>query len=385
MTNRFGFGWTDIFIAPTRGLSLRYITILTFSLAIALRLVSYFGQLGASISDVSWGTVADASGWLPIHLSSLSLISKIIVFIGWWVGSLIVMTGMTAVSISELEKLKGNPFARIDQVVGAAWNRIRVVIVHDLLVWGVLLVMFLLCMSTGLPALIPGEILPSILYGILLLPALILAVLLLFVIVVWLIGRLAIPSIAACESSPTSFVLTVELFSAVMRQPYRWFGSFAYALVSGKLVSLFYGWFLFVAGTGLIQLGSVLAGDQLLRSCQTALERLPLDSSAFEILITGFPRWLSVPLDSVSRSWGSDGGTRFLANILLFLLLSIAGYWLSVVTVSLVRGMVVIRRSKDNRDLTQEAPYFGRDEHINPPLAGITTAGSTQSPATDAE
>ena len=102
-------------------------------------------------------------------------------------------------------------------------------------------------------------------------------------------------------------------------------------------------------------------------------------------MISGFPHWLSVPLESVSRNWGSDGGTRFLSYILLFLLLSIAGYWLSVVTVSLVRGMVVIRRSKDNRDLTLEAPYFGRDEHINPPLAGTTTAGSTQSPATDAE
>jgi len=377
------FDFRDVLQAPARALSAKQILVMTLSLCAGLVVFDIFTYLAYIVDGQPFGVVFGAFGLLPIGRPAVNADAAWVVF---WVGValtvLVVMMGLTAVSVINVELVRGNRFMSWTKAARFALARFKQLFLAELSI--ILFVVFIVGLFAllGLVSRIPyiGEWIYTVLFVI---PNFIIALFAVFIIFVFILTFLLMPAVAAAERHGEVFGVILETFSTIIRQPFRWLGYTVYSLVAAKVCSFVYAYFAFRAVqfmTGASMLGG---GNALNRLVKSGLSHLPASSEFAREIFNIFPGidfGFSLAYWSYPRT--SDPAGHLMSVMIFLVFASIIGYALAIVAAAQAHGFVVIRRQKDDYNVADEEPMFFTDEHVNPEIKVAGDEGQESSEAT---
>lgn len=363
-TAAFRYSIRDLFAAPKLALAPKNIVIATFFLGCAYDVLMLTSYLAMLIDGEKLSVAISVYGIFPPILHGYtSIISTLIAYVGYLFAFLFGLHGVMGISLVTLEDLRGNPFFSINDAIKQSFARMPQLLGALFAVGFLTLLLVGVLALFGLIARIPG--IGSWLWSLLLVvPNFILAVGL--VAMVYLIGSVAVsslPSIIAADKRKEIFGPVVELFSIVLRQPARWFSYTALALLLAKVASLVYAYVTVRAIELLSNTGAIVGGDSVAQAISGGMSHLPLTSRWMHALFSIYPgsEW-SISIVRLLGRYSTDPVSYFSAGMLFILFLTIPGYFLSVFSVTIVRGYVIILNAKDNRRITEEPPQFAKSD-----------------------
>ncbi len=361
------YNFTDILSAPARAVSARRILVMTVYLLMALLVYNAFTYIALTVAGEKPGLIWDVYGLLPfVWFSMESWLARLVFYAGIALSGLFVMMGMFSVAIIEIEEIRGNRFMSARKAIAFGFKRLGQVFASELAM--VLALAFLIGAGAllGLLTRIPylGEWIFAIFF---VLPNFLVAMLAMLVVAVLSVSVLLLPITAAAERHGQTFSAILETFSTIIRQPVRWVGYTAYALVSAKIFGFVYAYAAFRAIQFLVWTASLGGGsipDDLVRS---GLAHLPVRSDVAGFVFTLFP---GVDWGFTVTRYISTGGTSassYLMAVMLFVCFTtIIAYMLSTIATAQARTYVALRFRKDNYAIDAEKPLFFTDEWVNP-------------------
>lgn len=366
----FHYNFKDILSAPAPAFSAKRIFVMTLFLCAALAVYNLFTYLALSIDGEN---IEKASRiYLAFPFESFGF-DSIIAYYLYWVGVLVsvfvTMLGMFAIAAFEIESLRGHRFMGIKCAIGFTLNRIKQIFLSHLSIVSFLLLILLLVFLFGLVGRIPGvgEWIYSIFFVI---PGFILAIFTVFIFAVLIVSVLLLPAVAAADRNGETFNSILETFSTIIRQPVRWVLYTAFSGAAAKVCGFVYAYFAFRAVQFLTWGGSIGGGDKITELVKSGANNLPIRSDLANYTFNIFygVDW-GIDVAQWARGSFSDSAVSYLMAFMLFLIFaSIYGYMLSVMATSQARAFVIIRNLKDDYRITDEAPLFLVEEHVNPPI-----------------
>ncbi|HWR82071.1 MAG TPA: hypothetical protein VN285_02080 [Candidatus Deferrimicrobium sp.] len=371
------YDFRDVLLAPAKALSAKKIFLMTLALCVALVVYDAFTYLAVAISGESAGSFFAVYGLLPITwLSFSSVVARFVYILGVAGAVLAFMLGCFGVSALNVEEMRGNRFFATGGVMRFSLRRFTQLFLAELAI--VLFVAFivLLAFVLGLVARIPflGEWLYALFFVV---PNFIVALFCVFIIFVTIASVILLPAVAAAERHGEVFAVLLETFSTIIRQPVRWLLYTGYSLAAAKVCGFVFAYFAYRAVQFLSYSASLGAGNKVWRLLKSGMSHLPTDSRLVEQTCNIFPgiKWSF----SISR-WtygGGDQAAGYLMAVMLFLVFAIViGYMLAIVATAQARAFAVIRCVKDGYKISDEAPLFFQEEHVNPP---VEETGESQS------
>jgi hypothetical protein len=361
------YNFTDILAAPARALSARRILAMTVFLLFALLVYNAFTYLALTIAGERVGLIWDVYGLLPfVWFTFQSWLARIVFYAGIAVSGLSVMAGLFSVAIIEIEEIRGNRFLSARKAIALGLRRFGQLFSAELAI--VLALVFLVGAGAllGLITRIPylGEWIFAIFF---VLPNFLVSMLAMLVVAVLAISVLLLPATAAAERHGQAFSAILETFSTIIRQPVRWVGYTAYALVSAKVFGFVYAYAAYRAIQFLVWTASIGGGSVPVDLVRSGLAHLPVRSQFAQFVFNVFPG-----IDwgfSISRriATGGESASGYLMAAMLFVCFAtIVAYMLSVVATAQARTYVALRFRKDNYAIDAEKPLFFTDEWVNP-------------------
>lgn len=384
MKPQLHFTFRNIAAAPARALSAKQILVMTTALVAALvvyDLAFYLAHLaGGSKLSVVYKVYGFSPGLLP-GVPNLS--AKIIFGVGILISVFVVMLGMLGVAAITIEHIRGNRFFSAGEAFRFALSRAKTLFLCEAAI--LLFVTFIVAvfMGVGLIGRIPfaGEWLYSFF---LIFPLYFIALFTVLIVLIAQVSVILTPAIAATDRKGETFGLIVETFSTITRQPLRWVGYTAYAIVAGKLASFIYAYFAVRSVQGIVWATGLTDGGRMQKLVQTALSHLPVRSDIVSESLNVFPgiNW-GVSLIPFVQS-GDSVVSHVMAFMLFVIFLSVIAYFLCVITSTQVYGYVLIRYFKDGYRLDEESA-MGEADTSNTPDASMqkpsTSDNSTPDPA----
>ena len=281
---------------------------------------------------------------------------------------LCLMLGFLAVSVINIEELRGYPFLSARKAIRFALRRWRQVFLSELTLLLFLAAVVVAFALLGLVSRIPflGEWVFALTF---VLPAFVIALITVFVALVLQISVFLLPATAAADREGEVFNALLETFSTVMRQPVRWVGYTVYAVVAAKLCGFVFAYFGYRAVQFTVAASGLGGGrERLTELVQRGLSHLPADSDLVRETFNIFPgiHW-SFSIAPWTFGPRSDDVVGYVMAIMLFLIFaSVWGYTLAVVATAQVRGYAAIRFIKDEYRIDKEDSLFYKDEPVNP-------------------
>ena len=363
------YNFRDIMWAPARAFSAKQIFVMTFFLLLALAVYDIFYYLAQVIEGERLSILISAWGFFPFEDFTFgNNIARTVFGAGAALALLAVMMGFFAVAAINIENIRGNRFFSNIAALKFAFRRSRQILFSELAIILFILFIVFLFFLVGLVSRIPyiGEWLFVLFFA---LPNFIIAILTVFIVFIFTLSFLLLPAAAAAERHGESFSVILETFSTVIRQPARWFGYTLYSLVTAKVCSFIYAYFVYRSVQFVGWSSGLGGGENITKLIKSGLAHLPTGSDLVEEMFRIFP---GVDFSfSISRwvSLGGDSAVSYVMAFMLFLIFAtIVGYFLAVVAAAQARIFVVIRKLKDDYKIANEDSLFYKDEHINPEI-----------------
>lgn len=365
------YSFKDVLAAPARALAAKQVAVMTLFLCAAVIKFDFFFYVAFAIQGEHVGTAFSVWGFLPMAGNIFgNPVSQFLYYAGMAAAVLVVMFGFFAVAAMNIEAVRGNHFFGMWKAMRFALSRWKQLLLAELaiatFVGFIVLLFFLLGLITRIP--VAGVWLYTILFVI---PNFIIALLSVFIIFVFLCTVLLLPAVAAAERNGETFDAILETFSTIIRQPFRWAGYTAYAVLAAKICSFLYAYFAYRAVQFLVWTSALGGGDEIEKLVRSGLSHLPVRTEVVQRTLTLFPGLkFGVTLPSPAY-FGGDALVGHAMALMLFLIFaSVIGYGLAIIAAGQARGYVVIRYLKDGHKISDEKPLFFVEEHVNPKVEG---------------
>ncbi|MBN4076166.1 hypothetical protein JYT16_00455 [Gemmatimonas aurantiaca] len=371
----FHFNWRDILSAPASALRLKKIFLGALSLLAALLIYNIFTYLAVWASGGSASYLFGAEDIFPFSDVRIDAGPARILY-GFGIGASIfcVMFGMLAISLINIEELRGHRLASATDGLRFAFWRIRELFYAELSLMALILFLVALLAGLGLAIKIPyvGESLFALLF---LFPGFPIGLFLTLVILVMLASFFILPAAVSVDKKGETFTCLLETFSTLMRQPFRWVGYTVASLLSGKLCV----WIL--AGISVISIDLIVATtarfdlNGAASLYRDGLSHLPFHSWLVQFTLQLVPG-VDTPFDFSARAvfpfipkFTNDSfGSYVMSGSILLIFSYIWGYGVSIIATSQSYAYVIIRKLRDDYDVTAEDPLYLQKEWMNPPI-----------------
>ncbi len=376
MNSKPYYNLLDAVQAPARALSAKQILLMVVSLVAGLVVFDIFRYLAYLEQGENLGLVFSMYDFFPFDSPPHGrILAQLLYACGVGGGALCVMFGLFAVSAIHVEAIRGNPFLSASKAFRFARSRVKQIVLSEVAVVLFVGLIVLLFVLFGLIARIPvlGGLIYSVFFVI---PNFIIALFSVFILFVLSLSILLLPAVAAAEREGESFGVILETFSTLIRQPARWIGYTAIAVILGKVCSFVYAYFAFRAVQFMIWSSSLGGGEKIERLINSGLSHLPAQSRLVRETCTVLPgvKW-SFGLGRWD-GFADSGIAGHLMSLMLFLIFaSVIGYFLAILATAQTYTYAGIRLSKDGHDIASEKPLLFEDEHVNPeidPVKGQT-------------
>ncbi len=366
MERSYRFDFRDIIRAPAGALSAKKILVMTLALCLGVVCYDLFTYLALAIAGHGPGFVFSTQGFFPFQVFDFTNgIQWGLYAAGLFFALLSVMMGFTAVAVFDIEEARGNRFMHTRQAIRFAVSRLPQLFLTELaiilFVAFIVFLFFLFGLLTRLPVL--GEWLYALFFAI---PNFIIAILTVFIIAVFQASWILTPAVLAADRIGETFTAILETFSTLIRQPVRWLAYTAYTIVAAKLCSFVYAYFCYRSVQFIGWAGGLGGGRQTSDLIRNGLAHLPVSSDTVRETFNIFPGIdFGISLERWSRGGGEEAVGYLMALMLFLIFASIIGYFLAIIASGQARAYIVIRKLKDNYDLTAESPLFFEDEPVN--------------------
>ena len=382
------FSFRGIVAVPAKALELKKVFIGALALLAALVIFNFFTYLAALVDGLSVGSTFDRHAFFPFDsIKFLSLWAKVIFIFGIAAAAGMIMTGSVAIGIINIEELRGNRLYGARQAFRFAFSRASNMFFALLSLAVFVLIISALLSVLGLLARIPlvGESIFSVLF---VLPGFITAILVTLVIVVFFLSFLTLPAAAAADRVGETFTAILESFSTLIRQPFRWAAYTLYTLVSGKLCVWILALFSLLTVKFLGGVTALTGGQAVSKTIAGGAGLLPLKSWFVKFTFDLWPELDNLlgfnPGVDVTRL-GKGGEETFAAYLmavsLTLIFFYIWGYGVSIIATGQAYIYVILRKVRDDYDITAEDPQFMEEEWVNPPLDESIKEFSEKKPA----
>jgi hypothetical protein len=314
------------------------------------------------VQGESIGTVMSVYGFFSFEPGSLQAgIPRIIFWFGTAASVFIVMLGLFAVSLINIEAIRGNRFFSAREAFRFTLRRAgqiaRAEIAIIVFVLFILFLFFLFGLVTRIPYL--GEWIFTIFFVI---PNFIIAIFTVFIVFIVVLSVLLLPAVAAAERRGEAFTVIVETFSTIVRLPLRWLSYTAYTVVTAKLSCFIYAYFAFRAVQLMTWASSIGAGDKVPQLVKAGLAHLSIIRSPLAYQVTNiFPgiRWgFDIPSGSYFRT---ETALSYVMAIMLFIVfVTVIGYALAILAAGQARIYVALKYIKDGYRISEEPSIIAK-------------------------
>ncbi len=383
----FVFSFREIVSAPARALELKKIFIGGLSLLVALALYDCFVYVAVAIDGLSVSNYFQSHSVFPFSdIRFVTKTAKIIYGAGILAGLFAVMHGFLAIALVTIEELRGNRLCSSREGLRFSLGRWK----QTSLALGsiALFLLFLLAFNSGLGLLarIPwiGESVYSILFVV---PGFLVALFTVVIAIVFVLSWLILPAATAADRIGESFTSIVETFSTFLRQPFRWIGYTVFSFGLAKFCVWILAGLSTLAIKGFVWLSTLSGGSSAAHTFAGGARMLPMRGWLIEFTTNLWPglKVAGVEIGFDISRWGKGGSDGFAALLMAIALTIIFayvwGYGISILATAQVYAYVIIRKFRDDYDITAEDPMFLEREWINPPLddtvKGYTAEHST--------
>ena len=369
----FSFDFRGVLTAPAKAFELKKIFIGGLALLAALAVYDFFTYLVLWNDGLSPSYVFARQGFFPFDgIRLTSKVSRAGYYLGIASSLFIVALGFLAIGLINVEELRGNRLCSARDGIRFALARARQAASGWITI--VVFLLFLAALLAALGVLPRIPLIGAVLFAILLvIPGFLLALVFTFVLYVFLSSFFVLPVATAADKIGETFTSLLETFSTVMRRPFHWIGYSMYGFLSAKICSWILAVFSVYALKSLLTFGRFLGGDALSQTFSDGAGLLPFKSALVTFTTNLWPGWsdiagVSLPVDI--SDWGR-GGDATIAGILIAIGLALIfayvwGYIVSVVATTQTYAYVVIRKLRDDYDITTEDPMFIEREWVNP-------------------
>ncbi|MBU0983755.1 MAG: hypothetical protein KKA42_07780, partial [candidate division Zixibacteria bacterium] len=268
----------DVLTVPASALSAKQILVMSLALVAAFLVYDLFAYLALAVQGNDLGVSFRAYGFFPFdQVVITSRAARIVFWLGGAASVLVVMLGFLAVSIINIEAIRGNRFMSPREAIRFALKRLPQVLMAELSIGLFVLFIVVLMFLLGLVSRIPvvGEWLYVILFA---LPNFVIAILSVFIIFVFTLTVLLLPAVAAADRRGETFSAILETFSTIILQPVRWAGYTVYSIVAAKVCGFVFAYFTFRAVQFLTWSTSLGGGERLTRLVKSGLAHLPVNA-----------------------------------------------------------------------------------------------------------
>jgi len=358
--NDLHYNWRDIISVPGAALKPKKIFIASISLLAALVVYNIFSYLTLVIEGNSAASIFSNHGLLPNQLLQPEAVAgRLIYYMGILISAFVVLSGMTAVSIIDLENFRGNQFCGAIQAVKFARRRAKQLFTSlltiGLFVAFIVLLGFIVGLITRIPYL--GDLIYSVFFFF---PNFIISLLTVVVIFVLMTGIIIMPSAVAADRAGETFNSILGTFSTVIRQPLRWIGYTLYSLVTAKIAGFVFAYFCFRSLQFLRAVTMLGGGDNVSMLINSGVAHLPLNNKLISFTAGLFPgidftinfaRLGGLPVNM-------DIASYIMAVSLFLVFLIIWGYIISIIATGQIYAYVIIRKIREGNTVTEEEPLF---------------------------
>lgn len=369
------FSFRGVVAVPARALELKKVFIGALSLLAALALYNAFTYLAVLVDGLSISSTFERHAFFPFDsINFVSFWARVVHILGIVAAAGSIMTGSLAIGIINIEELRGHRLYGAREALRFAFSRASNMFFALLMLAVFTLTISALLSILGLLARIPfiGESIFAVLF---VLPGFVTAILITLVIVVFFLSFLTLPAAAAADRIGETFTAILESFSTVIRQPFRWAGYTLYTFASGKLCVWILALFSLLTVKFLGAVTALTGGETVGETIAGGARLLPLKSWLVSFTFDLWPKLDSLlgfnPGVDVTRM-GKGGEETFAAYLmavsLLLIFAYIWGYGVSIIATGQAYIYVILRKFRDDYDITAEDPLFMEEEWINPPL-----------------
>ncbi len=373
----FEFSFREIISAPARALELKKIFIGGLSLLVALALYDCFVYLAVAVDGLSVSNYFKSHSVFPFSdIRFVTKVAKAIYGAGVLAGLYVVMHGFLAIALITIEELRGNRLCSAREGIRFSLGRWK----QTSLALGsiALFLMFLLAFNSGLGLLarIPwiGESVYSVFFVV---PGFLVALFSVVIAVVFVLSWLILPAATAADRIGESFTSIVETFSTFLRQPFRWVGYTVSSIVLAKACVWILAGLSTLAVNGFVWLSTLSGGSNAAQTFAGGARMLPMRGWLVDFTTNLWPglKVAGVEIGFDISRWGKSGSEGFAALLmaiaLVIIFVYVWGYGISILATAQVYAYVIIRKFRDDYDVTAEDPLFLEREWINPPLDDV--------------
>ncbi|MEW5923477.1 MAG: hypothetical protein AB1746_05770 [Candidatus Zixiibacteriota bacterium] len=358
--NNLHYNYLDIISVPAAALKAKKIFIGSASLLAALIIYDIFTYAGFAVAGISADLLYEVFGLLPLQLSGPETVpGKFIYYAGIAIGTFIILSGMTAIGIIDIEKFRGNQFCTALQALRFARSRMKQLFMSILTI--VLFIGFIVFLGVlvGLLARIPylGELIYSVFFFF---PNFIISLVTVLVIFVLFTGIFVMPSAVAADRAGETFNSILGTFSTAIRQPLRWAGYSIYILAAAKVAGFVFAYVCFRAVQFMKIITTLGGGEKIEILISSGLSELPIGGGLAGFTFNIFPGVnFGFDILRLMTAEPESGLFAVLMAISLFLVfLIIWGYIVSIISTGQTYAYVIIRKIREGYFITDEEPMI---------------------------
>jgi len=358
--NNLHYNYLDIISVPAAALKAKKIFIASASLIAALIIYDIFTYAGFAATGQPLVSLYETFGLLPLCLFHFdTMAGALIYYTGIAFAVLIVLAGMTAISITDIERFRGNQFCTALQAMKFAGKRVKQLFMSILTIVLFIGLIVLLGVLVGLIARIPylGELIYSVFFFF---PNFIISLMTLLVIFVLMTGIFVMPSAVAADRAGETFNSILGTFSTAIRQPLRWAGYSIYTFVAAKIAGFVFAYVCF-RGVQFMKIITALGGGEKINILiASGLAHLPINSGLAGLTFNIFPGVnFGFDISVLTASELNSDFSSYLMSISLFLaFLIIWGYIVSIIATGQTYAYVIIRKIREGYFITDEEPMI---------------------------
>ena len=370
----FVFSFREIVSAPAKALELKKIFIGGLSLLVALAFYDCFVYLAVAVDGLTVSSFFKSHSFFPFSdIRFVTLTAKALFTFGVLFGLYAILHGFLAIALITIEELRGNRLCSARDGLRFSLSRWKQTFLALASIG--LFLFFLLAFNSGLGLIahIPwiGPSLYSVLFVI---PGFLVALFTVVIALVFVLSLLILPAATAADRVGESFTSIVETFSTFLRQPFRWIGYTVFSFGAAKLCVWLLAALSAFAVKSFVWLSSLTGGPVVGATFAGGARQLPLRGWLVDFSASLWPglKVAGVELGFDITRWGKGGAEGVAATLMAVALVVIFayiwGYGMSIIATSQSVAYVIIRKLRDDYDITAEDPQFLEPEWINPPL-----------------
>jgi len=370
----FTFSFREIAAAPAKALELKKIFIGGLSLLVALAFYDGFVYLAVAVDGLTVRSFFSSHSFFPFSdIRFVTLSARALFSVGVLLGLYVILHGFLAIALISIEEFRGNRLCSARDGLRFSLSRWKQTSLALASIG--LFLLFLLAFNGGLGLLARLPWIGPTLYSVLfVVPGFLVALFTVVVALIFVLALLILPAATAADRVGESFTSIVETFSTFLRQPFRWFGYTAFSFGAAKVCVWLLAGLSALSLKSFVWISGLTGGYAVQATFGGGARMLPLRGRLVDFTTALWPglKVAGIEISFNITRWSKGGGegvaSLLMAVALVIIFACVWGYGLSILATSQAVAYVIIRKLRDDYDITAEDPQFLEPEWINPPL-----------------